>query len=78
MISLVCAVCGRRGTRAGADWFEGTERDLLLDRDETAVEEGAVLCGDCYRRLDPEERPRWRPLERPRHGRRASGTPPPR
>ncbi|MDQ7819133.1 MAG: hypothetical protein QN173_01665 [Armatimonadota bacterium] len=75
MTTLVCAVCGHRGPRAG-EWFEGTERDLLLDPDETAVEEGAVLCGDCYRRLDPEERPRWRPLEHPRHRRRASRTPP--
>ena len=71
MTALVCATCGRRVTRAGGQWFEGTERDLLLDPDETAVEEGAVLCGDCYRRLDPEERPRWRPLEQPRRRRRA-------
>jgi hypothetical protein len=76
MTTLVCTVCGRRG-RPDGGWYEGTERDLLLDPDETALEEGAVLCGDCYRRLDPEERPRWRPLQPPRR-RRAPHTAPPR
>lgn len=61
-MQLICASCGRRGDRDSASWYEGSERDLTLDRDETAVEDGAVLCDDCFRTLDAEERPRWRPL----------------
>lgn len=64
MADLICASCGRRGPRGGEEWYEGSERDVMLDPDEIAVEEGAFLCGLCVRRIDREERPRWKPLKR--------------
>ena len=65
MPDMICVLCGRRSSHAsGEEWYEGSERDVLLDPDETAVEEGAFLCGLCFRRIDPEERPRWKPLKR--------------
>lgn len=60
----VCVSCGKPSDRFGREqWYEGSERDVLLEPDETAVEEGAFLCDDCFRRIDPEERPRWKPLK---------------
>lgn len=64
MPDLICVACGRRGPRGGEEWYEGSERDVLLDPDETAVENGTYLCGVCIRRIDPEERPRWKPLKK--------------
>ena len=61
MAELICVSCGRSGNLDDPlPWYEGTARDLALEPDEAAVEEqGAYLCGDCYRRIDPEDRPRW-------------------
>jgi len=64
MAELICVSCGRGGHREGVQWYEGTSRDIALEPDETAVEDGAYLCGDCYRTIDPEDRPRWKPLSR--------------
>jgi len=65
MAELICVSCGRHGNLdSSVPWYEGTTRDLTLDPDESAVENGAYLCGDCHRRLDPEDRPRWKPLSR--------------
>jgi|GEM_PF-2370571 len=65
MAELICVSCGRQGNLdASLLWYEGTTRDLTLDPDESAMENGAYLCGDCYRRIDPEDRPRWRPFSR--------------
>jgi len=36
----------------------------ILEPDDAAVEDGAYLCGDCYRHIDPEDRPRWKPVAR--------------
>lgn len=63
MTEFVCAGCGRTGRRGnGVRWYEGSVRDVDLDPDETAIENGEFLCEDCFRRLDPEDQPRWRPL----------------
>lgn len=45
-------------------WYEGTVRDVVLEPDDAVVEEGTYLCGDCYRGIDPEDRPRWKPIAR--------------
>lgn len=65
MAELICVSCGRRGNLDDPrPWYEGSARAVALDPDETAVEEGAHLCSDCYRRIDPEDRPRWKPFSR--------------
>jgi len=65
MAELVCVSCGRQGDlESSLRWYEGTTRDLTLDPDESAMENGTHLCGDCYRQMDPEDRPRWKPLTR--------------
>lgn len=64
MAEIVCVSCGRHGNRDTLQWYEGSVRDVVLDPDETAVEDGAFLCADCYHRIDPEDRPRWKPLAR--------------
>lgn len=72
MAELICVSCGRTGSRDnGLPWYEGSAREVVLDPDETSVEDGAFLCGDCYRRIDPEDRPRWKPLTRTSGGIRA-------
>ncbi len=64
MAEFVCTACDRTGERDdGLTWYEGSIRDVELDPDETAIEDGVFLCEDCYKRLDPEERPRWKPIE---------------
>ncbi|HEU5299978.1 MAG TPA: hypothetical protein VFW08_10830 [bacterium] len=68
MTELICVSCGRGGNLDDPlPWYEGTARDVVLEPDEAAVEEGSYLCGDCYRRIDPEDRPRWKPVS-PRKG----------
>lgn len=65
MAQFVCMSCGRRGyVGDGMQWYEGSERDVTLDPEDSAIEDGAFLCGDCFARLDPEEKPRWKPLAR--------------
>jgi len=64
MAELICVSCGRTGNRDSMQWYEGSARDVVLDPDEAAVENGAFLCADCCRRIDPEDRPRWKPLSR--------------
>jgi len=65
MAQLVCVSCGRRGNiNDRVQWYAGSARDVTLDPDESAVEEGAFLCGDCFARLDPEEKPRWKPINK--------------
>lgn len=68
MAELICVSCGRSGNLDDPlPWYEGTTRDVALDPDETAMEDGSYLCGDCHRRLDPEDRPRWKRVS-PRKG----------
>jgi hypothetical protein len=67
MAQFVCVSCGRRGNIDDrVQWYEGSARGVLRDPDEAAVEEGAFLCGDCFVKLDPEEKPRWKPVSRTR------------
>lgn len=62
---LICVSCGRRGNMDDPlPWYEGTVRDVVLEPDDAVVEEGTYLCGDCYRGIDPEDRPRWKPIAR--------------
>ena len=61
MAELICVSCGRRGTLdEPLPWYEGAARDLALEPDDVAVEDGAYVCGDCYRGIDPRDRPRWK------------------
>ena len=56
---FVCDACGRRQDPAlPLAWYEGSGADL----EEAGESEEAYLCGECYRRLDAEEKPRWRPV----------------
>ena len=65
MAEIICVSCGRQGNVDDPlPWYEGTARDIVLEPDEAAVEDGAYLCGDCYRHIDPEDRPRWKPIAR--------------
>ncbi len=65
MAELVCVSCGRGGRRDnGTEWYEGSVWEIALDPDDAAIENGVYLCGDCYCRIDPEDRPRWKPLPR--------------
>jgi hypothetical protein len=62
MAQFVCVSCRRRGdVDDRMQWYEGSERDVPLDPDDTAFEDGAYLCGNCFAKLDPEEKPRWKP-----------------
>ncbi len=63
MTELVCVSCGRAGTRR-EQWYEGSVRDVEMDPDEAAIEHGVYICADCYRTIDPEDRPRWKPVTR--------------
>lgn len=63
MAELVCVSCGRTGTRR-EPWYMGSSREIELDPDETAIEDGAFICADCYRTLPGEDRARWTPVTR--------------
>lgn len=67
MAEFVCVSCRRRGNIDDrVPWYEGSERDVPLDPDEAAIEDGTFMCGNCFAKLDPEEKPRWKPLTRVR------------
>lgn len=53
-----------RVTSRTETWYQGSVRDVTLEPDEAAIEDGATLCADCFRMLDPEDQPRWKPMTR--------------